>query len=274
MRHSKLPEIPGPLRWFEGFKEKALTRGAAYTSLDAMKLLAIVSMTTDHVGYYFLPHELWCRALGRITIPVWFFLAGYSRTRTLSRAIWIYALILILNRLLFGYLLFPLNTLVSVIFPLNALISVILCRLFLNFCDDRNWIPNELPLLIIACTALTTITPPFFEYGSMTFLFALMGRAVRERHKEHLVMLAGTSYVTYIFWQLAWFKFNALQGTCAALGSLFVVCWLARFSNKVMWADWQNSRFKAFIAVLSRNTMPYYFYHRMAFEIIAAFALN
>jgi hypothetical protein len=44
----------------------------------AIKLVALVMMTIDHIGAFLWPDVLWLRAIGRIGIPVWFFLLGHA----------------------------------------------------------------------------------------------------------------------------------------------------------------------------------------------------
>ncbi len=243
---------------FTGFLEKAKMRGITYTSLDAMKFFAIINMTADHIGFYFEPHHLWWRAIGRITFPVWFFLVGYSRSRALGKTLWIYAIILMASDPFIG----------ASIFPLNALVSVILSRLFLNLCEDRQWLPEKLPEILVACVLLTLPTTLFFEYGSIAFLFAVMGRMVHTKQTRHFLALIIVSYVTFIAWQLIWFKFDTMQTAYVAVGSALVIGWLARCPNNVIWPQWTGSHWKTLVAVLSRNTLPYYFFHRFGFEIV------
>lgn len=35
-----------------------------------LKLIAVVSMTIDHIGYIFFPHQIWFRILGRLSFPI------------------------------------------------------------------------------------------------------------------------------------------------------------------------------------------------------------
>jgi hypothetical protein len=221
-------------------------------------------MTADHIGDYFFPDQLWWRAIGRITFPVWFFLVGYSRSRELGGLLWTYALLLVADRPFFNY---PL-------LPLNALVSIILCRLLLNFCADHKLLPDKLPGIIAACVLATPLTTPYFEYGGMAFLYAIFGRMVAEKQTKYFLFLFWVSYVLFVFWQFVWFSFDWPQGIYVAVGTLGVVWWLSCFTNAVVWPTWKDSRLKTFIAVLSRNTLPYYFYHRLIFEILAAFVVG
>ena len=54
--------------------DKALPKNI--TSYDLFKTLALVLMIADHIGFYFYPNELWLRAFGRLSAPMWLFLIG------------------------------------------------------------------------------------------------------------------------------------------------------------------------------------------------------
>jgi len=58
------------------------------TSYDVWKTLAVLLMIIDHIGAYFLPDEQGLRILGRLCVPIWFFLVGYAQSRDLSWRLW------------------------------------------------------------------------------------------------------------------------------------------------------------------------------------------
>lgn len=53
----------------------------------ALKLIAIIAMTVDHIAYTFFPDILWLRIFGRITIVImaYFITVGYRKTRNVTR---------------------------------------------------------------------------------------------------------------------------------------------------------------------------------------------
>jgi len=126
----------------------------------------------------------------------------------------------------------------------------------------------------VALVFLSIVTQPFFEYGSIAFLYAVFGRMVVEKQQKHFLALTVTSYLTFVFWQLYWFRFDWLPALYVIIGSAWVVAWLARCPNNVIWPNWRESYGKTFIAILSRNTLPYYFYHRLIFELLSAVLLG
>ena len=62
-----------------------MTREKAFPGLDgtALKLIALVSMVIDHVGYVLYPGARWLRAAGRLAMPIFAFCVaeGLSHTR-------------------------------------------------------------------------------------------------------------------------------------------------------------------------------------------------
>lgn len=244
--------------------QKAAKQGNAFTAFDAMKFFAVLNMTVDHIGAYYFPDQLWLRMIGRITFPVWFFLVGYSRSREIGKTLWLYALLLI-----------PIHPLVGQpIFPVNALFTVILCRLALNWCIDCGWYERRIPELIAASCLLSFVTVPLLEYGSIAFLYTLLGRFVREERKRNRAVLVFWCYVLFVFWQYTGFAFTVAEYVYVAIGTAWVVRWLANCSHDVIWQDWHESRLKALVVILSRNTLPYYFYHRALFQITAGWILG
>lgn len=240
--------------------EKAKRSGTSYNTLDAMKLFAIVNMTIDHVGAYFFPEMMWLRALGRITFPVWFFLVGFSRSREIPRSLWIYALLLVLIQPWVN----------QPIFPLNALVTVIICRLCLNWVEYKAYSRRFLPECIVACVFLVP-TDRLFEYGGLAMMFTLLGRLAREEKRpKHYATLAVVAFLCFLGWECLVFPFHVWQVAYVAVGTALVVYWLAKARIATLVGDWTKNPAMQLISILSRNTLPYYFYHRAAFLLLAS----
>lgn len=251
------------IRFLSAWEQKAERNGPVFNTLDAMKFFAIVNMTIDHIGMYLFPEIEWLRALGRITFPVWFFLVGYSRSKTVGKELWIYAVLLVIVH---PFVFQP-------FFPTNALVTIILCRLTLYFLEWRGWTEKYMLEFAVGCIFLSPVTLSFFEYGTVAFLYALIGRLVRggrslaTKPYKTLVTLA---YVTFIYWQMVGFDFDPWQISYVVLGTACVVWWLARGEIRPLIVDWSIHPGLRALTILSRNTLPYYFYHRLLLQILAA----
>lgn len=54
---------------------------------NQLKLIAMITMTVDHIGFLLLPHLLWLRLVGRLAMPIYaFFIAeGCRHTRSMPK---------------------------------------------------------------------------------------------------------------------------------------------------------------------------------------------
>ena len=60
-----------------------------------LKLIAVVSMTIDHIGYIFFPNQIWLRILGRLAFPIFAYMIaeGCFYTRNKKRYLFLVAAI-------------------------------------------------------------------------------------------------------------------------------------------------------------------------------------
>ena len=57
---------------------------------DWLKTAAIISVAAGHFGFFFIEDDRWWSVFGRLAAPIFFFLLGYARTRTVPhRWIWL-----------------------------------------------------------------------------------------------------------------------------------------------------------------------------------------
>ena len=145
------------------------------TSYDFLKAAAVILMVIDHIGYYFYPDELWLRVIGRMCVPIWFFLIGYARSRDLGPKLWIGSALLVLGNAVSG----------MYIFPLNILPTMILIRLLIDPMMEQAkksvsnlWSIATLLFLVAIPTSIIT------EYGTLALIMAMYGYIAR--HKEEL----------------------------------------------------------------------------------------
>ncbi len=147
---------------------------AVLTSYDLFKTFAVLTMIVDHVGYYFFPEEMWWRAVGRLSAPMWLFLIGYARSRDLSPMLLIGAGVLVLASGVMG----------PSLMPTNILVNIIIIRLVLDQFAARmlrspaNFI--EIGVLILIAAVPTAI---FTDYGTAGLMIAIFGYAIR-KHQD------------------------------------------------------------------------------------------
>lgn len=167
------------------------------TSYDLLKTLAVILMIVDHVGYYFFPDLLWFRVLGRLCVPMWFFLVGYAGSRSLDKTLWIGGSLLVMGSILSG----------QAVIPPNILFTILLVRIvldpFMGFV-----LKGRFRFWTVHIILLALIFPSYFilEYGVHGLILAAMGYFVRHRDSRSITDQLINQYYffaafSYIFFQ-------------------------------------------------------------------------
>ena len=126
------------------------------TNTNFIKLIAIITMTIDHIGYVFFPDILIFRIIGRIAFPLFVYsmMIGYFRTKDLSKYIVRLLIIGIISQI-------PYSLLFNVDRP-NVMFTLIFTLLYYYTLDKKKW--WIMPILVLIPFALN------FEY-SLIYLF-------------------------------------------------------------------------------------------------------
>ena len=161
-----------------------------FNSWDGLKIIALLFMSVDHLGAYFLVHEQWLRAIGRGSAPIFLFLAGYASSYRFRREIFALACLMSISNIFMG----------EYTHPLNILFTILIWRGVLDGLESRgNVVEKPLEWFIVA---IVFILPTYllFQYGTLGLMFALCGYMQRrpERYApatQHWFMIA--SLVAY-----------------------------------------------------------------------------
>lgn len=232
------------------------------TSYDLFKALAVVLMIVDHVGTYFLVDEQFLRAIGRVCVPIWMFLIGYARNRSIPVELWGGGLILVVSQFVVGQPIFPFNILMTVVFvrlTLNPLMSMI----------DRHgdWF---LYLVLAGLFILAVPTYPFLEYGSTAYLMVLFGLYIRRADMDRARIVMWVSIVSYILYQQLYFGFDENSLIFMSAGTVGMHLILQRFSS----AQYPQltkalpSVFVLLIQLCGRQTLMIYVVHLLMFKAV------
>lgn len=243
------------------------------TSYDLLKCFAVVTMIVDHTGYYFFPEDLWWRAVGRLSAPVWLFLVGYARSRDLSPRLWIGAGILIVSGLL-G----------APFFPLDILVSIIIVRLVLDKTGRFLLLkPSHMLTGMLALALATVPTYVVVDYGALALVLALCGWLVRgvddtpgaPKTRARGFMLF--AFMLYILTDQIFFGFTQAQFGFIAAGVAGVFLILYAFREKTYPRLTANlpGPAAALLRLGGRRTLEIYVGHLVLFRILAcAFGLR
>jgi len=142
---------------------------------DLLKSIAILVMIIDHAGFYFFPEELWLRAIGRVSAPIWFFFVGYNYkfSNTHLDQIFYFAVFLQLIICFVGN---------NSLFPLNILFTIIISKRILAYYEQ--YIKNAsvgTMFLVALVIVLYSPTNNFTQYGILGVYMSLWGYHYKHR---------------------------------------------------------------------------------------------
>jgi peptidoglycan/LPS O-acetylase OafA/YrhL len=186
------------------------------TTTDALKAFALLLILVDHIGHFLADDWPILRVVGRLGVPIFFFLIGFARTRDIP---WRW---LALGMLLTGVDYLWLGGLEDV--QLNILFNFALIRLALPLVErflDRN--PVRLAILMGAMALLMPLVNPWLEYGAEGWLFAVLGlmhrRAIADGSLTMLRDLAGLiAFSLYAVVERQDYSFGPLNTALLVLG--------------------------------------------------------
>jgi hypothetical protein len=155
-------------------KSKNATEPAQYRvdNTDWLKTAAIILVSIDHIGYFFIENADWWSVFGRLAAPVFFFLLGYAQTRTVPlHWLWLGVILTLLDSW---------NNDLIWIAP-NILLSFALIRLARPYVktliQSHGWF--AFTLLTATLLAVLPFATNIVDYGAEGWLWALFGLCQR-----------------------------------------------------------------------------------------------
>jgi peptidoglycan/LPS O-acetylase OafA/YrhL len=135
---------------------------------DWLKTAAIISVAAGHFGFFFIEDDRWWSVFGRLAAPIFFFLLGYARTRTVPhRWIWLGIILTLLESW---------NAHWTWVAP-NILLSFALIRIARPyakiFVQHHGW--TAFAVLVFALLMVLPIGEKIADYGAEGWLWALFG---------------------------------------------------------------------------------------------------
>tara|TARA_R110001592_G_scaffold20926_9_gene84659 strand:- start:44231 stop:45055 length:825 start_codon:yes stop_codon:yes gene_type:complete len=246
----------------------------ALTSYDLLKTLAIILTIVDHVGHFFYPEEMWFRTLGRLCIPIWFFLIGYANTTTVPKSFWIGGTVLVISAMVAGQYLLPLN----ILFTMAAL------RLY-RAGVVRHSLPSFEALrgMFLILFFLGFPTAILCEYGALAMLMVLVGFIARRREdvyknidpKYVMGFVVATYVALYIMLGVQMPSLSTDQALFMMVGFIAIGVVLWRF-RPVVYVDAHKYMAPSIIRILQftgRRTLEIYVAHLLIFRAVAMYLM-
>lgn len=245
---------------FQEIVGKTRKYGAAVTAQDALKCLAALLMTLDHIGALLDPDNLWWRAVGRACIPIWFFFLGYARPSAARPELYWLALVMVLADVATG----------RTVFPLNILVTILICRVVMNYMATRDRDLFMVALLTLLSVAVYMPAQIIVEYGTQLFPLCLAGYYCRvmPRHWLSAVTMALATAI-YIAIQYDSFAFTPAQGVVMAAMVSLSARMMYRFQPASLPAFSAIPAVSLGLRVVGRNTQYYYVAHYLVLLVMA-----
>lgn len=147
------------------------------TTTDALKAVALALILVDHIGHYLAEGWPILRMIGRLGVPVFFFLIGFARTRDIP---WRW---LVLGCVLTGVDYLWLGGLDGL--QLNILFNFVAIRLALPLIERHAFSSVwRFSALMVVLAGVIPLVNPILEYGTEGWLLAVFGLLVRRQRDE------------------------------------------------------------------------------------------
>jgi hypothetical protein len=216
-------------------------------------------MLIDHIGVFFFPGDLYFRAIGRLSAPIWLFFAGMHYSGKVSKRLVAYALFVIATlTLIKGQLVYS-----------NILISIILVKYLVAYIDRKQFQQKiqyfEFYILWLGF-ALLLITNPFIEYGSVSLIFAYCGylHKIGFNPKRTAYFFIGT-IIIYLVSQNEMLHFPSIPALVTGILFPPLLAALYWFKTRKISVSGLNS---GLIKFFSRYSLEIYAFHYIIFNAI------
>jgi hypothetical protein len=249
-------------------KHSSATRNAdgacAVDDTDWLKTAAIICVSIDHFGYFFVEDSSWWSVFGRLAAPTFFFLIGYARTRSVPLYwIWLGIGLTVLDSW---------NADWAWVAP-NILLSLAFCRFARPRAESLVERYGWAAFVVLTCglVAVLPIAAKFVDYGAEGWLWALFGLYQRRYvERRRATQLAGASSpgltkivacvvaaVIYIWQEQAEFSFHRINFAVfvVELAALSVfLCVFRRGPSRVQ----PSERTAKIVCFIGRHTLELY----------------
>jgi len=140
---------------------------------DYLKILALLAMIIDHIGFFLYPDLEVLRVIGRIAFPLFLFLVGWNHSFRFRPSLWCRGILL--QALMRGAVWFGVREVWS---PLNILLAIWWTRVLLWWLHTQESPVLEWLVMFIALL-FASQTQGVIDYGTLCIVFGLIGYLVR-----------------------------------------------------------------------------------------------
>lgn len=221
---------------------------------DLYKLSAFLMMVIDHIGYYFFPDQVFLRAIGRFSAPIWLFFCGYNyKDKPLLQ-----------DRVFYGAIFLVFYDHLVARIP-NILITMIVIKLTIKhvkLISSYAWIILA-PFVFITYPIFKNI----FDFGTLGVAVGLLGYHFRAKHESSKIALIICILLT-VFSQLYFFNFNYNNAVIACLSILlsFYLIYIFRPHRIEL-----HGAVRIIVSIFSRHSLYLYCLHLIILSLLSKY---
>ena len=230
------------------------------TSYDLLKTVALLLMVVDHAGYYLLPDMAELRWVGRMAAPIWLFLIGFARSRSLPWTLFAGAGVLQSVKLLTNV---P-------FWPVDILFTIVLIRLVLDPVM-RLMARGRMHMVFVMAVLLVLAVPSYFGvmYGTLGLMFSMFGAMVRQGYaRGTLIGFGGVTAFAYAAVAMIAIPFSLLQTQFLMLAVGGLLAGLCFFQPRIY--DNCPKGLAFLLKIGGRHSLVFYVVHLILFMTLAA----
>lgn len=235
--------------------------GKSFNTHDFIKVLAIVIMIIDHVGDYLFPDNHWLRLIGRIGLPMWFFLIGYVNKLRMNKFLIVYGILLSCSGSFLYHKLW-----------IDILLTFIVCQVLLHHFPVEGISTLWRWIFFLLLQIVNALLYSHVEYGALGIMFVYSSRMVAIKDPQAPFWF-GMAHIVFFIWQIMAFPYLA-QTTLLysfAFLTLGVYLLLLYYQQKVLPCP-KPLLFP--LLLISRYSLHIYFYHLIFLQSLWYFWLK
>lgn len=187
-----------------------------FLSGNILKIIALISMTIDHIGYILFPEVIWLRAVGRVAFPIYAFFIAEGCKYTKNKLKY-FLLIFVLGVVcqVVSYL-FAGQTTLNILLTFSLSISLIYLLTWLKKSILQNSTKQTILawILLIICIAgtylLTSDTISFsiidVDYGFWGIMLPVVASLSDNKYIKMLLFSACLAILCCRYWAVQWFS--------------------------------------------------------------------
>lgn len=183
---------------------------------NQLKIIALITMTIDHVGVQIFPHVIILRIIGRLSFPIFAFMIaeGCRYTRNRKKHLGLLAVSALICQIVYFFILQSLYQCVLVTF----MMSVILIYSFDNYAKHKSVMNFIIAIITFVsaificeflpqCLANTDFCIDYGIWGVLLPVFIYIGK---NKEQQLILLASGLLFLCICFQEIQWFSFVSI----------------------------------------------------------------